>query len=207
MGPIVCRLKVRKGEPIGLTIYPGPTFVSLPLDIRNKIYGLLLIASQPVAVCSKPLGEQFGDPRETYPKVAALTFGLLRVNKMISVEAAAVFYHRNVFKFGGSHDCHLVDGWHPLYSFLFTIGDRNRAYLQYLEAEISRPRAVTKDTDGTISSLVEGSFWMRKVHARDQHTRIYPPVDDQPYLGPSVDYISPAIEAVFRIMGSTGSKL
>lgn len=48
---------------------------------------------------------------------------------------------------------------------------------------------------------------MRKVHARDQHARIYPPVHDQQYLGPSVDFVSPAIEAVFRILGSKGSKL
>lgn len=30
---------------------------------------------------------------------------------------------------------------------------------------------------------------------------------DQQYLGVSVDYVSPAIEAVFRILGSEGPKL
>lgn len=103
---MVCRLKYRKGEPLRLAIYPGPTFVSLPLEIRNKIYGLLLVASKPITVYSKPPNppaeEQLQGPRGRYLKVAALTFGLLRVNKMISIEAAAVFYHHNVFKFGGS---------------------------------------------------------------------------------------------------------
>jgi hypothetical protein len=132
-----------------------------------------------VTVYSKPLGNQFGRPRETCLKVAALSFGLLRVKKMISVEAADVFYHHKVFKFGKSHDCYLVDAWAPLSFFLFTIGDRNRGNLQYLEAEISRPRAATKDTNRAVSSLVEGSFWMRKLHGRDQHTHIYPPVNDR----------------------------
>jgi hypothetical protein len=136
-----------------------------------------------------------------------VTFGLLRVNRMISIETSAVFYHHNVFKFGGSQQWPLVDPWDPLYSFLFTIGDRNRSYLQHLEAEISRPRPVSKDDYGTTSWLVTGSFWMRKVYARDQHARIYPPVHDQLYSGPSVDYVSPAIEAVFRVLGSEGSKL
>lgn len=210
---MVCRLKYHKGEPLGLAIYPAPTFTSLPLEIRNKIYGLLLISSEPIAVYTKLsilLGEgYYPEPHEPQlsSKVAAVTFGLLRVNRMISIEAAAVFYHYNVFYFGGSQQWPLVDPWDPLYSFLFTIGDRNRSYLRYLEAEISRPRAVSKDSDGTISSLVDGSFWMRKVYARDHHARIYPPVHDQQYSGLTVDYISPAIEAVFRILGSEGLKL
>lgn len=207
---MVCRLKYRKGEPLGLTIYSGLSFVSLPLEIRNKIYGLLLVASEAITVYSSPNSlaeEHLRRPRRRYEKVDALTFGLLWVNKTISIEAAAVFYHHNIFKFSGSQQCHLVDSWDALYSFLYTIGDRNRACLQYLEADISRPRAVTKDANGTISSLLNGSFWMRRVYARDQHARIYPPVHDQQYLGPSVDYVSPAIEAVLRILGSEGSKI
>jgi hypothetical protein len=213
MPAMVYRLKYRKGEPLGLAKYPAPTFTSLPLEARNKIYGLLLISSEPIAVYKKRsilLAEghypELRGPQSS-SKVAAVTFGLLRVNRMISIEAAAAFYHHNIFHFGGSQQWPLVDPWDPLYSFLFTIGDRNRSYLQYLEAEISRPRAVSKDSYGTISSLVNGSFWMRKVYARDQHARIHPPVHDHQHLGLSVDYVSPAIEAVFRILGSEGSKL
>jgi hypothetical protein len=164
---MVCRIEYRKDEPFRLTIYPGPTFVSLPREIRDKIYGLLLVVPEPITVYSKPPSPPSEEQlRGRSPKLPPLTFGLIRVNKMISIEAAAVFYHHNVFKFGGSRHCHLVDSWDFLYSFLI-IGDRNRACLCYLEAEISRPRAVAKDADGTISSLLNGSFWMRKVHARD----------------------------------------
>lgn len=209
MAPMVCRLRYRIGEPLSLTIYPGPTFMSLPREIRNKIYRLLLVASEPIVVYSTPVDppamEQLHTPR-TYLKVAHLTFGLLRVNKMISTEASAIFYRYNVFKFRGSQNYYEADSWDILYSFLFTVGERNRACLQYLEADISRPMAVAKDANGTISSLFDGSFWMRKVYARDQYARIYPPVRNQ-YLGESVDYISPAIEAVFRILGTKGSRL
>jgi hypothetical protein len=151
--------------------------------------------------------EQLHTPRGTYPKVADLTFGLLLVNKMISVEASAIFYRYNVFKFRGSQNYYQADSWDLLYSFLFTIGNRNQACLQYLEADISRPMAVVKNANGKISSPLNGSFWMRKVYARDQHARIYPPVHDQQYLGESVDHISPAVEAVFRILGTKGSRL
>lgn len=83
--------------------------------------------------------------------MAALTFELLQVNKTIAIETAAVFYHHNIFKFGGLPGCHLVDFWDPLYSFPLIIGDRNRVCLEFLEADISRPGAVAKDADGTIS--------------------------------------------------------
>jgi hypothetical protein len=211
MAPMVCRLRYRKGEPLGLTIYPGLTFMSLPREIRNEIYELLLVASEPIVVYSTPEDplaiEQLRTPMGTYPKVAHLTFGLLRVNKIISIEASAIFYRHNVFKFRGSEDYYQADSWDLLYSFLFTIGDRNRTCLQYLEADISRPIAVVKDATGTISAPLNCSFWMRKVYARDHHARIYPPVHDEQRLGESVDYISPAIEAVFRILGTEGSSL
>lgn len=213
MVQMVCRLRHRKGESLGLTIYPSSTFTSLPAEIRNKIYGLLLITTDPIVVYREhpivPGGAYHPGPhgRQVGSKVTGVTFGLLQVNKTITMEAAAVFYHNNVFYFGGSENYYLVDPWDPLYSFLYTIGNRNRSHLRYVEAEISRPLGLFKDSDGTFSRLVTGSNWLRKVYARDQHARIYPPVHDQQYYGPTVDYVSPAIEAVFRILGSEGSKL
>lgn len=100
---MVCRLKYRKGEPLQLAIYPAPTFVPLLLEIQIKIYRLLLISSEPITVYTErrylPAERQ---PYGTYPKVAAVTFALLRVNRRVSTEAAAVFYHHDVFKFDGS---------------------------------------------------------------------------------------------------------
>ncbi|KAL5328849.1 hypothetical protein ACEPPN_002357 [Leptodophora sp. 'Broadleaf-Isolate-01'] len=235
MAPMVCRLKYRKGKPLSLSIYPAPTFTSLPLEIRNKIYALLLISSDPIAVYTKrsilPIGEHFYPPdllgvlvlvsppphHQPSSKVSTVTFSLLRVNRTISIEAAAIFYKHNIFHFRGSQQYPLVDPWDPLYSFLLTIGDRNRACLRYIEAEISRPRALWRDACGSTSALVNGSFWLREVYkcARDQHSigsgggvHKYPHVHDQQYEpGPTRDYISPAIEAVFRILGAAGSKV
>jgi hypothetical protein len=129
---------------------------------------------------------------------------------MISTEAAAIFYHQNILRFeilkpqeylGKIDD--LLSPWDLLYSFLFVIGDTNRTSLQFLELDISRSRAVAKEPNGTMSSLIAGMFWLRRVHARDVYPRLYAPVyDDAQFQGPSVEYISPAIEAVFRLLGA-----
>src|SRR4051794_21297472 len=106
MTPMVCRIKYRKGQPLGFTIHPAPTFTSLPLEIREKIYRLLLLAPEPIVVnpqtprtillsSSIPILQS----RERLARLRPLTFGLLKVNKMISAEAAAIFYHQNTFRF------------------------------------------------------------------------------------------------------------
>ena len=219
---MVCRIKYRKGQPLGLTIYPALTFTSLPLEIREKIYRLLLLAPESIVVNPQtPRTILFSSsipvlqPRERLACLRPLTFGLLKVNKMISAEAAAIFYHQNTFRFemlkpqehlGKIDD--LLSPWDLLYSFLFVIGDTNRALLQSLELDISRSRAVAKEPNGTMSSLIAGMFWLRKVHARDAYPRLYAPVyDDSQFQGPSVEYISPAIEAVFRLLGVNQARL
>jgi len=204
---MICRLKYRKGQPLGLTIYQGPTFSSLPLEIRNKIYEDLLIAPDPLTVYSAPPDRSDEHRGGVYPKLFPLTLGLLRVNKTIAAEAAAVFYHRNTFAFSAPYHSFEFDTWDPLYSFLLTIGATNRAHLLRLEAAISRPMEIIKDADGTITTCAYGPRWLRKVYARDQHLRVYPPVDSNRVIGLTVDYVSPAIEAVFRILGPNGSNL
>lgn len=96
---MVCRLKYRKGEPLGLAIYPAPTFISLPIEFRNDIYKLLLISAEPITAYPKRTNllakgdyQEFRGPMP-FSKVAAVTFGLLRVNRMICLEAAFFFYH------------------------------------------------------------------------------------------------------------------
>lgn len=95
------KLRYRIGEPLSLTIYPGPIFMLLSREILNKIYGLLLVASEPIVVYSTPVDppaiEQLDTPR-TYLTVADLTFGLLFVNKMIYIEALEIIYSYNIFK-------------------------------------------------------------------------------------------------------------
>ena len=48
---------------------------------------------------------------------------------------------------------------------------------------------------------------MHKVHAQDQHSRIYRPAHDRHHLGGIVDHVSPATEAVLPLLGSDGLKL
>ncbi|KAL2070717.1 hypothetical protein VTL71DRAFT_13743 [Oculimacula yallundae] len=211
MARMVCRIKYRRGEPLGLTKYPAPSFTSFPLEIRNKIYKLLLTDSEPIVVYTKSLipsrDMHDSENRELQSsKVAAVTFGLLKLNRQISIEAAAIFYHDNVFRFGKSQHWPLEEPWDAMFSFFLTIGPRNRSYVRYVEAEIPRSKSVSKLPNGTVSSMVCGSLWLRKVHAKDQHTRIYPPAHDE-YIGLAVDHVSPAIEAVFRLLGPDGSDL
>ncbi|KAF2192380.1 hypothetical protein K469DRAFT_716915 [Zopfia rhizophila CBS 207.26] len=220
MPRMICRIRHRAGEPLGLAIYPAATFMTLPREIREMIYEPLLIDSSPITVYSEPpyVPDDDNQARIYSPssKFPHLTLSLFRVNRTIAIESASLFYHHNTFKFGGRHqptlshmDVHSknTDYWDALYSFLYCIGPRNRARLRYIEADISRPLRVTKDTDGTVCSLVSGS-WMRKVHGRDQHARIYPSVCDESYPRLAVfDDVSPAIDAVFRILGHHGFKL
>lgn len=216
---MICRIRHRAGEPLGLAIYPAATLMTLPREVREMIYEPLLIDSSPITVYSEPPYAPDDDEKARIhsrsSKFPHLALSLFRVNRIIAIESASLFYHHNTFKFGGRHQPTLsyinvhpknTDYWDALYSFLYCIGPRNRARLRYIEADISRPLPVTKDTDGTVSSLVTDS-WMRKVHARDQHKRIYPPVHDGPYSSLVFDDVSPAIDAVFRILGHHGFKL
>jgi len=63
MARMVCRLKYHKGQPLSLSIYPGPTFMSLSFDIRQKIYQLLLVSSEPIIVNREPpsMNSHFND--------------------------------------------------------------------------------------------------------------------------------------------------
>ncbi|KAF2815999.1 uncharacterized protein BDZ99DRAFT_457916 [Mytilinidion resinicola] len=217
----VCRIRRRAGEPLGLAIYPAETFMNLPREVREMIYEHLLIDSSPIIVYSEPPDPPDAAKRaRTHSwssKYPHLTLGLLHVNRTIAIESASLFYAHNTFKFGDLHhptqpqhygfpDHTGIEYWDAIYSFLYCIGPQNRARLRSIEADISRPPPVIKDTDGTVSSRIPGS-WMRKVHSRDQHTRIYPPVYDATWPDFAYDDVSPAIDAVFRILGQQGLKL
>ncbi|KAF2500653.1 hypothetical protein BU16DRAFT_557110 [Lophium mytilinum] len=220
----VCRLRLRAGEPVGLSIYPAETLMSLPCEVREMIYELLLVDSVPITVYSHrltspytPNNDQRAPLHSASSRFAHLTLGLLRVNRTIAMESASLFYSHNTFKFGDRHQSTLYhadgppeqnDYWDAIYSFLYCIGPEYRARIRYIEADISRPIPVTKDTDGTVSSLVDDS-WMRKVHSRDQHAYIHGPVHDMisRYGEMTFDHVSPAIVAVFRSLGHYGLKL
>ena len=201
MPPIVCRLKYRKGKPLGLSIYPGLTLLSLPLEIRNKIYSQLLVTQERITVWSAPSlvpSEALGSQN---PKLPSLTLSLLRVNKTISLEAAAIFYYSNTFLFTGP------ETWDPLYSFLLIIGAKNRGHLKHIEAGISKPIQLKSHPDGTLTIRASDTHWTCTVFPRDIYSRSYPPEVGSVYGELEVDYVSPAIEAVFRILGPSKTTL
>lgn len=193
MAPMVCRIKRRAGEPLGLSIYESPTFFTLSREIRDNIYTCLLFTNEPIQVWRVSQHHLFApDPNPLVSR--GLTMGLLSTSKQIAREASAVFYSSNTFIFIGP------DTWNPLCSFLLTIGSANRSYLRKVEAGISPPTKITIHPDGTLTSEALGPpFWGRIVHPHDNYTRSY-------RKGPNrwgemeVDDLSPAVEAVFRLL-------
>jgi hypothetical protein len=125
------------------------------------------------------------------------------------VEAAQILYHFNTFSFshpefslGSPVD---TDTWDILFSFLHIIGPVNRNHLRNLHLNISYPFTVEMTSSGTL--LGNPNKWIRKVYPRDNFRRLHTAV-----MGPDrnivpvarVDYISPAIEAIFRLLEDRG---
>ena len=102
---MVCRLRVRHGERVGLSIYRSPTFLSLPREMRDEIYKQLLIGEGPIKV-SQESGEE-SDPAGMQNQ--NITTALLHVSKQIALKAAAIFYGLNTFVFAGSESWDLID--------------------------------------------------------------------------------------------------
>lgn len=199
MARMVSRIKLRAGEPVGLSIYEGPTLFTLPREIRNKIYTCLLLTHSPIQVW-RERPNQLHPPDLNLPVIYRLTMGLLSASKQIAREAAAVFYSSNTFVFAGPHT------WDPLCSFLLTIGATNRSHLRKLEIGVSQPSRVTIHPDGTLTTDSLDFSWDRKVCSPDNYLRSYA-------TGPNrwgeveVDDLSPAIEAVFRLLSHSEASL
>ena len=70
------------------------TFTTLPPEIRNMIYHLLLARDSYIRICS---------PRRKSNKRKLTSVGILGVNKQIHDEASAVFYSSNAFCVGNLH--------------------------------------------------------------------------------------------------------
>lgn len=84
-----------------------------------------------------------------------------------------------------------------MYQFLRTIGKHNRAHLRSLIVEVGRPEQVTQDRYGKHD--LQSWYWQfDRVHLS------HAPEQDSEAV---VDYLSPAIEACFRILGKNGPTL
>jgi hypothetical protein len=92
-------------------------FLSLPSELRNKIYEQLLVLQEPVACPTQPWLRQ--------SQLRALTPGLLRANKTVHLEASSMLHAQNRFDFAM---CTSED----VISFLKQIGRNNASYILYI---------------------------------------------------------------------------
>lgn len=199
----VCRIRWQKGEPLSLAKYPSTTFLDLPREIRDQIYYGALVSSDPITVWSGRCDWSFTTKDRKHAMVQTITvdpidpilkqlaLGLLSCSRRIAPEAIATFYRFNTFRFAGH------DTWQPMYRFLSTMGCCNRAHLRNLMAEVGRPAQLTRDRYG-IHDLRPWHWHFDRVHLS---------CASEKDLEVDVDYLSPAIEACFRILGKDGAAL
>lgn len=209
MPKLTCRLRLRKGLPLGLSVSPETScFLDLPPEIRIKIYRYSLVASEPLTIWS---GSQYFDIIE-FPESIRLTshemvkidvrfsnhlaLGLLCCNRQVSSETAAILYQGNTFRFLG------INNWNPLYGFLEMIGQENRHNLQNPEMAMPKPQQVWQHADGTCTSS-EQSWRLREVVPQSMRLRSSSALIEEGF----VDYLDPAVEACFRILGRSKSTL
>jgi hypothetical protein len=162
------------------------TFLSLPRELRDTIYGYALISCDPILVFSGPyphLGRPAA-PKSSISNVLAL--GLVRSNRIISQESIEIFYSMNTFAFLGDHD------WDSIVSWLNSIR-QNRDHLRRLNITALQPEQCWQNANGTRARIpgMRGELYPRN-----------------PYLSPSaqltgpVENIKPGIETIFILLGT-----
>jgi len=103
---------------------PKSPFLSLPPEIRNNVYELLVIKEDPIRVCS--------------PRYAPSSFSvLLRLNKQINTEASTLFYCKNRFILGnGPWGSTSLANAHGLKAFLKRVPKKYLAHITDVVVEI-----------------------------------------------------------------------
>lgn len=178
------------------------SFLTLPPEIRNKIYSFTLVAPSPIVVWFAGYSAG-GFPRRTKPRCLTfdreamasslrdLALGLLRCNRGVTVEATGIFYGQNTFSFSGAHYYLAIISW------LDGIGENNRRHLVNLAFNVWTPSRAWQRRDGTRQRLhnTSSNEWF----PRNPH--LAPP--SVPCKEGEVDNINPAIETIFSIFGRT----
>ncbi|KAF2224725.1 hypothetical protein BDZ85DRAFT_83512 [Elsinoe ampelina] len=133
-------------------------FYDLPAEIREQILAYALVAPLPITIWTSRVHTcavvdsqrshrlSYVDHQTTAACVSAVAFGLVLVDRRVSVDAIRVFYGRNSLCFHG------VEEYLPVISWLHCIGDRNRSYLQriVLMPNLLPTAGKYKRTDGVI---------------------------------------------------------
>lgn len=101
-------------------ISSATTFFSLPIELRNIIYSLILIPSHNINICSPP-GKYLGDREgRRWPRPRKGFVGqLLLVNRQFYKEASYLFYSKSTFALGcGLYSSTTAPNLHRLKCFL-----------------------------------------------------------------------------------------
>lgn len=115
-------------------------FLSLPPELRNRVYIQLLHSTEPIRPDPVGIQEFYRRPGPTFDAGCAL----IQTCKLIAVEATAVLYRSNVFKFSDQTSFPTMDSDREgqvcdvlgIYIFLSTIGLDNRTKIRHLVIEI-----------------------------------------------------------------------
>lgn len=155
-----------------------------------------------------------------------VAFGLLRCHPLVSSESAVTFYQSNTFYFGGD------EVWSPLYRILKDIGS-NRVLLRNVSIEMAElykglhqdqygARILTHHGSPAIFSPVYSSTHPPVLGASSlfipvpppgntprpppDHYRTARPIFEEDWGAYRLPYFDPAIQACFRLLGSSESQ-
>ena len=109
---------------------PHVGFLSLPPELREKVYFHLFHFTEPIHSDCTSIREFCHKPRKSSKGGCAL----IRTCKLIAVEATFVLYRSNKFRFSNRTNPYFAVG---VYAFLRSIGPENRAMIRHLIIEIS----------------------------------------------------------------------
>jgi hypothetical protein len=193
-------------------------FMSLPREVRDEIYTLTLFSPSPIIVWkgewinelldrdaeytsyadfiarAEHIWRRVIDQSATKTSLDSLSTNMLFCTKVISQEAAEVFYKKNTFAFLGHHN------WDPVVSWLEMIGGQNRNHLSNLEINAYKPDEVWQRHSG--ERVEHPDLGSREpIYPRNSHLH----VRRRPFKYGLVDNINPALETIFRLLGQRES--
>jgi hypothetical protein len=120
--PRNCLCQLRENRQAATT-KPPTTLLSLPSELRNKIFELALVRQNSI------------NPWNDWDQFEEFTVGLLRTNRTILREASSIFYTQNHFDFTMGNPRNIA-------SFLEQIGSNNASYIRHICIEFPTFRSM-----------------------------------------------------------------
>ncbi|KAH8650964.1 hypothetical protein BGZ60DRAFT_534142 [Tricladium varicosporioides] len=218
MSQTYCTDLIRYLAPNRFPNSPPLTFLSLPREIRDKIYDLALVSSSNIVVwdgkwksetryISKDgsgalwfahlhrdwtLRWRNVDQEAISSTLRPLAVKILLCNKVVSHEAALVFYSKNTYSFMGEHN------WDPVVAWLEMIGPKNRNLLVSMEIDAYRPDVVWQLSSGE-RVREPGGCTSEEIYPRNPYLHLS--MDGNALRYGQVENINPSIETIFILLG------